>query len=288
MSALQLENVSFAYNGRPVLAGLSLRVASGERVALLGPNGSGKTTLLKLISGILTPCAGCVLLDGRRPGAIPRKELARSIAMVPQEFVVPFSFTVRQIIELGRTPHLGRWGNYSSVDQGFIDEAVGATGVMEIAHRVFNELSGGERRRVMIAMALAQKSQILLLDEPTQQLDISRQGEILNLIVELNTSRGITVVAAIHDLNLAARYFDRVVMLHRQSIVADGTPTEVLEPEFLQNVYGGPLEVRVFRDGASPVVLPVPRRATQEGTRETKGVHPSGTGVPRASERSGT
>jgi iron complex transport system ATP-binding protein len=248
MSAIQLENVSFAYNGRPVLAGLSLRVASGERVALLGPNGSGKTTLLKLISGILTPCAGCVLLDGRRPGAIPRKELARSIAMVPQEFVVPFSFTVRQIIELGRTPHLGRWGNYSSVDQGFIDEAVGATGVMEIAHRVFNELSGGERRRVMIAMALA----------------------------------------AIHDLNLAARYFDRVVMLHRQSIVADGTPTEVLEPEFLQNVYGGPLEVRVFRDGASPVVLPVPRRATQEGTRETKGVHPSGTGVPRASERSGT
>ncbi len=264
MSAIELENVSFAYNGRPVLAGLSLRVARGERMALLGPNGCGKSTLLKLISGILTPYAGCVLLNGRRPGTIPRKELARSIAMVPQEFVVPFSFTVREIIELGRTPHLRRWGNYSFADQRFIDEAVEATGVMEISHRVFNELSGGERRRVMIAMALAQQPEVLLLDEPTQQLDISRQGEILNLIVELNTSRGITVVAAIHDLNLAARYFDRVVILHGRSIAADGPPSDVLAADFLENVYGGPLEVREFRDGASPVVLPVARWAAPE------------------------
>ncbi|HXY09925.1 MAG TPA: ABC transporter ATP-binding protein [Terriglobales bacterium] len=265
MSAIQLDSLAFAYDGRPVLAGLSLCVARGERLALLGPNGSGKSTLLKLMSGILTPSAGSVLLEGRRPGAIPRRELARSVAMVPQDFAVPFSFTVREIIELGRTPHLTRWGNYSSLDRRFIDEAVEATGVKDISHRVFNELSGGERRRVMIAMALAQKSEILLLDEPTQQLDISRQGDVLNLIVELNTARGITVVAAMHDLNLAARYFDRVVMLHGRSIAADGTPAAVLEPDFLQNVYGGRLEVRASRDGSSPVVLPILHGPTLEG-----------------------
>jgi iron complex transport system ATP-binding protein len=265
MSAIQLENVCFAYNGRPVLSGLWLQVKRGERLALLGPNGSGKSTLLKLISGILTPSSGSILLDGRRASAVSRRELARSIAMVPQDFVVPFSFTVREIIELGRTPHLTRWGNHSSLDRQFIDEAVEATGVMDLSHRIFNQLSGGERRRVMIAMALAQKSAILLLDEPTQQLDISRQGDVLNLIVELNITRGITVVAAMHDLNLAARYFDRVVMLHRQSIAADGTPNAVLVPDLLEDVYGGQLEVRAFRDGASPVVLPIPRRAPREG-----------------------
>ncbi|HTS57884.1 MAG TPA: ABC transporter ATP-binding protein [Terriglobales bacterium] len=265
MSAIQLDNVTFAYNGRPVLAGLSLRIARGERLALLGPNGSGKSTLLKLMSGILTPSAGCVLLEGRSPAATPRRELARSIAMVPQDFAVPFAFTAREIIELGRTPHLTRWGSYSSLDRQFIDEAVEATGVQELSHRVFNELSGGERRRVMIAMALAQKSEILLLDEPTQQLDISRQGDVLNLIVELNAARGITVVAAMHDLNLAARYFDRVVMLHRQSIAADGAPADVLEPDFLETVYGGQLEVSTSRDGSSPVVLPIPRSPAPEG-----------------------
>ena len=265
MSAIQLDNVTFAYNGCPVLAGLSLSIARGERLALLGPNGSGKSTLLKLMSGILTPCAGSVLLEGRSPAATPRRELARSIAVVPQDFAVPFSFTVREIIELGRTPHLTRWGSYSSLDRQFIDEAVEATGVQDLCHRVFNELSGGERRRVMIAMALAQKSEILLLDEPTQQLDISRQGDVLNLIVELNAVRGITIVAAMHDLNLAARYFDRVVMLHRQSIAADGNPTAVLEPGLLEAVYGGQLEVSTSRDGSSPVVLPVPRSPTLEG-----------------------
>jgi iron complex transport system ATP-binding protein len=263
MSAIQLENVSFAYDGRPVLSGVSLRVRRGERLALLGPNGSGKSTLLKLISGILTPSAGSVLLDGRPPGTISRRELARSVAMVPQDFLVPFSFTAREIIELGRTPYLTRWGNSTSRDRQFIDEAVKATGVTDISHRVFNELSGGERRRVMIAMALAQKSEILLLDEPTQQLDISRQGDVLSLIVELNTARGITVVAAMHDLNLAARYFDRLLMLHRQSIAADGTPAAVLEPDLLQHVYGGQLEVRTSGDGASPVVLPIARPASR-------------------------
>jgi len=264
MSAIRVENLSFAYNGRPVLAGLSLQLAKAERVALLGPNGSGKSTLLKLISGILKPSTGSVVLSGRAAGTIPRRDLARTIGMVPQDFVVPFAFTVREIVELGRTPYLGRWGQYNAMDRRSVESAIEATGVSHLSSRTFNELSGGERRRVMIAMALAQEPETLLLDEPTQQLDISRQGEVLDLIAELNLSRGVTVIAAIHDLNLAARYFERVVMLHRQSVAADGAPAAVLEPQFLEKVYGGPIEVRAFSEDAAPVVLPIPRSMTLE------------------------
>jgi iron complex transport system ATP-binding protein len=264
MSAIRLDQVSFAYNGRPVLAGLSLQVATGERLALLGPNGSGKTTLLKLVSGILIPSDGLVLINERSPHSIPRRELARTIGMVPQEFVVPFSFTVREIVELGRTPYVGSLGSYRPVDRRHVDEAIETTGITHLSNRIFNELSGGERRRVMIAMALAQEPEILLLDEPTQQLDISRQGEVLDLVSELNVSKGLTIVAAIHDLNLAARYFERLVVLDAASVAADGTPETVLKPDFLQKVYGGPIEVRVAPQGVPPVVLPIPRSVAAE------------------------
>src|SRR6185437_8768227 len=264
MGGICVNNLSFAYNGYPVLADVSLQVRTGECIALLGPNGSGKSTLLKLISGILTPSAGTVLFDGRHTSSIPRKELACRIAMVPQEVVVPFSFTVREIVELGRTPYLGRFGNYSSADHRPITQAIEATGVGHLSGRIFNELSGGERRRVMIAMALAQEPELLLLDEPTQQLDISRQGEILDLIARRNARKATTVIAAIHDLSLAARYFERVVMLHSSSIAADGTPAAVLESDFLQNVYGGPIEVRRSSVGDSPVVLPIPCSVASE------------------------
>ena len=264
MTAICLDQVSFAYDGRAVLVGLSLEMSGGERLALLGPNGSGKSTLLKLVSGILTPSAGVVLLGGRDPRGIPRRELARTIGMVPQELVVPFSFTVREIVELGRTPHLGRLGHSLAVDCRSVDEAVEVTGIAHLSKRIFNELSGGERRRVMIAMALAQEPEILLLDEPTQQLDISRQGEVLDLIFDLSVARRLTVIAAIHDLSLAARYFERVVMLHCASVAADGTPKNVLQPDFLEQVYGGPIEVRLSQEGAPPVVLPIPRSVALE------------------------
>jgi iron complex transport system ATP-binding protein len=265
MDAIQVLGLSFAYNGRRVLDGISLNVAEGEGLALLGPNGAGKTTLLKLIGGVLTPANGTVLLHGRSPRQLPRRELARKIAVVPQEFVVPFAFTVREIVELGRTPHLRLLGSPGSADRRAMDHALEVTDTAELSNRIFNELSGGERQRVMIAMALAQEPQVLLLDEPTQQLDIARQAEVLDLISELNSSKRLTVIAAIHDVNLAARYFNRVIFLHRAAAVADGSPVEVLSSQFLQTVYGGTIEVLSFSNGGPPIVLPVPRFRRGEG-----------------------
>lgn len=265
MSMIRLLGLSFAYNGHPVLEGISLDVARGERVALLGPNGAGKSTLLKLISGGVFPSTGSVLLDGRSPRAVPRRELARKIAVVPQEFTVPFSFSVREMVELGRTPHLSLLGSPCAGDRRAVNAAMDMTDTVHLSGRIFNELSGGERQRVMIAMALAQEPEVLLLDEPTQQLDISRQADVLDLITELNSSQELTVVAAIHDLNLAARYFRRLIFLHRASLLADGAPHEVLRADFLGRIYDGPIEVFLSPNGRSPIVLPIPRSFAVEG-----------------------
>jgi iron complex transport system ATP-binding protein len=256
MAMIQVVQTVFAYNGQPVIRGISLDVAAGERIAILGPNGAGKTTLLKLLSGTRTPSEGSILLDGRSLCAVPRSELARRIAVVPQEFFVPFAFTAREVVELGRTPHVGLLRGLSSDDRHAVQQAMRLTRTIELGGRVFNELSGGERQRVIIAMALAQRPEALLLAEPTQQLDITRQAEILDLVTELNRTRGLTVVAAIHDLNLAGRYFDRLVVLNRGRVSADGTPESVLRADCLERAYEGPLEIVGTADGRIPIVLP--------------------------------
>lgn len=253
ISALQL---SFGYNGQPVFDGISLKIIAGERIAVLGRNGAGKTTLLRLLSGTRTPTKGSILLDGHNLCDMPRLELARKIAAVPQEFVVPFAFTVQEIIELGRTPYVGLLRGLSSDDRHAVEQAMRLTQTLELGGRVFNELSGGERQRVIIAMALAQEPEVLLLDEPTQQLDVTRQAEILDLVTELNRSRGLTVVAAIHDLNLAGRYFDRLIVLHRGAVFADGPPVSVLRPDVLEKAYNGPVEILRIGTGRTPIVLP--------------------------------
>jgi iron complex transport system ATP-binding protein len=257
MERINIRDVSFSYDSQPVLARASLDIERGERLAVLGPNGAGKTTLLKLIAGVLAPSAGSVLLDGQPIRHIPRGELARNIGVVPQEFVVPFAFTAREIVELGRTPHLRNLRGSSALHERAVEQSMTITRTTELAHRVFNELSGGERRRVVIAMALAQEPAVLLLDEPTQQLDIGRQAEILDLISERNEQLRLTVVAAIHDLNLAARYFGRLVFLDEGAIVADGPPDQVLKPNLLRGVYGRNIDV--LSDGGparAPIVLP--------------------------------
>lgn len=258
MTAIELHELSFAYNGRQVLQGVSLDVATGERLAVLGANGAGKTTFLKLIGGVLTPASGRVSIEGTSLHEMPKRELAQRIAAVPQMFVVPFAFTVREIVELGRTPHLRALTSFSMVDRESVDRALELTSTARFSERIFNELSGGERQRVMIAMALAQEPRILLLDEPTQQLDLGRQAEILDLISDLNESRDLTVIAAIHDLNLAARYFHRLVVLHDGSVAKDGSPHEVLSAELLQEVYGGPIQVFEAPGESLPIVLPIP------------------------------
>ena len=259
MKTIQLDELSFQYNHRPVLERISLEITAGECVALLGPNGAGKTTLLKLISGALVPAQGTVRVNGHTPRSVPRRDLARKVAVVPQEFGVPFAFTAQEMVELGRTPYLRLLGGMGTADRHAVERAMQLTDTAPLAHRIFNELSGGERQRLMIAMALAQEPEILLLDEPTQQLDITRQAEILELVLELNRTRGLTVLGAIHDLNLAGSYFRRLIVLHGGSVLADGAPPDVLRSDLLAKAYDGPVEVVPVKNRRAPVVLPASR-----------------------------
>lgn len=253
--ALAFVHVRFGYHGEDVVRDVSLTVARGAMVGLLGPNGAGKSTLLKLASGILRPAAGAVSLDGAELRTLSQQEVARRVAVVPQDFAVQFAYTVRQIVELGRMPYLGSWGVQRAADRRAVIAALEETNTLALADRVFNELSGGERQRVLLALALAQDAGIVLLDEPTAHLDIKHQIEVLELLRHLNAERHLTVVAVLHDLNLAARYFPRLVLFQRE-IVADGPPAQVLDGALLSNVYGTAVQVGILRGEEHLSVLP--------------------------------
>jgi iron complex transport system ATP-binding protein len=253
---LQVRDVTFGYDSQPLFYTVSVQVQPGEMVGLLGPNGSGKTTLLRLMSGFLQPLQGQVLLEERDLKQWGRKKVAQRIALVPQELHVPFPFTVEHMVSLGRTPFVTSFfGSHTRQDQAIMQDAIAAAGIAPLAERVFNELSGGERQRVTIAMALAQQPRVLLLDEPTSHLDIKYQIETLELVQKLNRERGVTVIAAIHDLNLAARYFPRLLLFQR-GVVADAGPAEVLETGMLRRVYGVNVQVGILRGAAHLSVLP--------------------------------
>ena len=252
---LEVNGVTFGYERAPLLYDVQLQVRQGEMVGLLGPNGSGKTTLLRLVSGFLLPQHGKIILDGRNLQNWGRRGIARNIAVVPQELHVPFAFTVEQMVSLGRTPYINWLGSRNSNDDNIVQDAMLATDVIALAKRIFNELSGGERQRVMVAMALAQQPKLLLLDEPTAHLDIKYQIEMLELVQKLNRERDVTVIAALHDLNLAARYFPRLVLFQR-GIVADAGPAQVLEPHLLKRVYGIDVQVGILRGAEHLSVLP--------------------------------
>ena len=252
---LNVDGVTFGYGRQPLLYDVHLQVRAGEMVGLLGPNGSGKTTLLRLVSGVLRPQQGRVFLEGRDLQEWGRRGAARRIAVVPQELHMPFAFTVEQMVSLGRTPFVNFLGSQTKRDQGIVQEAMQAADIGALAERIFNHLSGGERQRVMIAMALAQQPKLLLLDEPTSHLDIKYQIETLELVQRLNRERRVTVIAAMHDLNLAARYFPRLVLFQR-GIVADAGPAEVLEPKLLSRVYGVNVQVGILRGAEHLSVLP--------------------------------
>ncbi len=255
-SLLEVHNITFGYGDKPLLYDVSLHVQRGEMVGLLGPNGSGKTTLLRLISGLLSPQQGTVLLEGRTLQQWGRRGAAQRIAVVPQELHVPFAFTVEHMVSLGRTPFVKQFlGSRTQHDQTVVQDALAAAGIVSLADRIFNELSGGERQRVMIAMALAQEPSLLLLDEPTSHLDIKYQIETLELVQRLNRERGVTIIAAMHDLNLASRYFNRLLLFQR-GIVADAGPAEVLEPTLLSRVYGVDVRVGILRGAKYLSVLP--------------------------------
>lgn len=252
---IQGEDLTFSYNQQPLLSDVQVRVKYGEMVGLLGPNGSGKTTLLRLLSGLLRAQKGHILLDGRELAAWGRRGIAQRVAVVPQELQVPFAFTVEQMVMLGRTPYIRLFGTRTRRDAEIVREAMQSAEVVGLAERVFNELSGGERQRVVVAMALAQQPRLLLLDEPTSHLDIKYQIEILELVRLLNRTTGVTVIAALHDLNLAARYFPRLLLFQR-GIVADGSPAEVLDPQLLQRIYDVGVQVGVMPGAEHVSVLP--------------------------------
>lgn len=253
---LAVEDIRFGYGTQPVLYDVSLRINAGEMIGLLGPNGSGKTTLLRLLSGVLQPQQGHILLEGRNLHLWKRRGIAQRVAVVPQELQLPYAFTVEHMVDLGRTPFIKSFfGSRTKQDDAIVQDAMAAAGVSSLAKRIFNELSGGERQRVIMAMALAQQPIVLLLDEPTSHLDIKYQVETLELVQKLNRERGVTVVAAIHDLNLAARYFPRLLLCQR-GIVADGGPAEVLEAGLLSRVYGVNVQVGILRGAEHLSILP--------------------------------
>src|SRR2546423_465539 len=270
---LDVDGIAFGYAKQPLLYDVHLQVRAGEMLGLLGPNGSGKTTLLRLISGVLRPQQGKVFLEGRDLQQWGRRGAARRIAVVPQELHMPFAFTVEHMVGLGRTPFVNFLGSQTKHDQSIVQEAMQAAGIATLAPRFFNELSGGERQRVIIAMALAQEPRLLLLDEPTSHLDIKYQVETLELVQRLNRERGVTVIAAMHDLNLAARYFPRLLLFQR-GIVADAGPAEVLEPKLLSRVYGINVQVGILRGAEHLSVMPPNSQRIEETEEGNSSISP--------------
>jgi iron complex transport system ATP-binding protein len=258
MVGIEISGVSFAYTDGQVLHDINLTIRAGEMVGLLGPNGSGKTTLIKLASGILRPGQGEISIDGADLGRLKRKMVARSVAVMPQQFHIPFAFNVGEVVMLGRIPFIRALAGETAVDRKAVDRALEIVGSATLEHRRFDELSGGERQKVILAMVLAQQPQLLLLDEPTVHLDITHQVEILELVRKLNREQGITVVAAMHDLNMASLYFNRLVLLKEGSIAVDGTPMEVITEGVLRRVYGLTARVEPHPESGAPQVIVMP------------------------------
>ena len=265
MIGLQIRQVYFSYLNGLVLHNISLSIGAGEMVGLLGPNGSGKTTLIKLASGILKPTQGEIRLDGSRLSQLSRKSIARSVAVVPQQFHIPFAFTTTEVVKLGRIPFLKIFTGESEVDRQLVASALELVGISELAQRRFDELSGGERQKVILAMALAQQPKLLLLDEPTVHLDITHQVEILELVRRLNVERGLTVIGAMHDLNLASLYFDRLILLKEGRVSADGTPAQVLTEDKINEVFSASVRVEPHPVTGVPHIVVMPKESANKG-----------------------
>ena len=246
--AIRTENLTFAYKDKPALDGVSLSVKSGEMVGILGPNGSGKTTLLKIFSAVLTG-RGEVKLNERDIHHYGKRELSRLFAMVPQESQMLFPYTVAEIVLMGRASYHSPLALEGEKDLEVARASMELTDCLSFADRYLHELSGGEKQRVIIARALAQEPEILLLDEPSAFLDLKHQVQVFELMRRLNRERGLTIVAALHDLNLAALFFPRLVMLRDGKICRDGIPKDVLTEETIEEIYG--IKVRVERDASN-------------------------------------
>lgn len=263
MTTLELHGIEASYAnspkaGKPVLTGIELRLGGGEVLALIGPNGAGKTTLLRVASGALRPSAGSALLDGADLSSLSARERARQIAVVPQDGPILSGLFVREMVSLGRTPYTRALLGPTAADREAVAWALAAAGVEHLANRYVDELSGGERQRVIVARALAQQPRLLLLDEPTANLDLHHQVAMLELVRGLSRERGLAVVAAVHDLQLAALYCDQVALLGEGQLVSQGPPEAVLTAPLLLETFGQRVVLAAHPTHGVPLVALVP------------------------------
>ena len=254
---LLVDNIHFSYKDASILEGLKLEVQGGELLGLVGPNGAGKTTLLKLISGVLTPSLGRVIIDGTDLGALKPFQRAKLVSVVPQDAELPLSFKVQELVLMGRNPHLKLLQWEGPEDLEVARQAMEMTDTLSLSDRDVGTLSGGERQRVVVAMALAQEAPVMLLDEPTASLDLAHQTGIMDLVRDVQRQRGGAVVVAMHDLTLAGQYCDRLVMLASGRSYSQGPPEAVLTRENVSKVYGTEVFILSHPHRGTPVVLPV-------------------------------
>ncbi|GGH44347.1 ATP-binding cassette domain-containing protein [Frigidibacter albus] len=272
---LVARGIHAGYRDQPVLQGLDLALPPGRITAIVGANACGKSTLLHTMSRLLAPAQGQVLLDGKSVHQMAPKELARRMGLLPQSPVAPDGITVLDLVSRGRHPHHGLLSRWTRADDAAVASALEATGTADLAERAVDELSGGQRQRVWIAMALAQETGLLLLDEPTTFLDIAHQVEVLDLLTDLNQSRGTTIVMVLHDLNLAARYADTLVAMLAGRVHAAGAPEDVLTVDLVAAVFGLPCVTLPDPVTGRPMMLPIGRHRLL-GSGETSTFSPPG------------
>ena len=260
MIALDLQNNSLSYNGNKVVDAVSFSAKAGEFFMILGPNGAGKSSLLKLIAGIEEPQSGQITILGKPKAKYSARDLAKVVALVAQQAPIDFPFSVAETVLMGRSPHLGLLGIEGERDYDLASEAMHFTGVNQFADRRLDQLSGGERQRVMIARAICQEPQIILLDEPTTALDPAHQLKIMDLMERFRKEKKTTVIMVSHDLNLAALYSDRLLLMKNGRVVVIGTPAEVFIPEFIEKSYECDLLIDENPVGKVPRVMPIPEK----------------------------
>ncbi|MGW2679758.1 ABC transporter ATP-binding protein [Streptomyces sp. NPDC001436] len=256
---LTAQNVTLGYDQRVIAENLSVEIPDHSFTVIVGPNACGKSTLLRALARMLRPTAGQVLLDGRAITSTPAKQVARTLGLLPQSSVAPDGITVADLVARGRYPHQGLLRQWSARDERIVLESMASTGVAELADRAVDELSGGQRQRVWIAMALAQQTPLLLLDEPTTYLDIQHQLEVLDLCAQLHEEQGRTLVAVLHDLNQAARYATHLIALRGGVVVAEGPPAQVVTARLVEEVFGVACRVIDDPETGTPLVVPAAR-----------------------------
>jgi len=255
----EAEGITAGYDNRTILHNVSMNIPSNQISIMIGANGCGKSTLLKTMAKLIKPTSGQITLDGKPINKIPPKQLARVLGLLPQSPIVPEGITVADLVGRGRYPHQTLLKGWTKKDYEAVTEAMEIMKITEFANRNIDELSGGQRQRVWIAMALAQQTDILFLDEPTTYLDITYQVEILDLLTDINRKHGTTIVMVLHDINLSARYADHIFALHNGKLVAEGEPSKVITSKLIEDIFG--LHCTVIRDpiSDSPSVIPIGR-----------------------------